>query len=50
MLEVAVDGAILIPVYAIGCGFGALIFVGCAKVATALLGNAQELQDNSSKP
>ncbi|MDD3523852.1 MAG: hypothetical protein PHQ41_04045 [Candidatus Cloacimonetes bacterium] len=47
MFEIAVDGAILIPVYALGCGFGALIFVGCAKVATALLGNAQELQDKS---
>lgn len=49
MYELAIDGAILIPVYAIGCGFGALIFFGCAKVGTALLGNSQELQDNTSK-
>lgn len=48
MIEMALDGAILIPVYALGCGFGSLIFVGAAKVATALLGNAQELQDAKS--
>jgi len=48
MIETVVDGAILIPVYALGCGFGALVFVGSAKVATALLGNAHELQDKTN--
>lgn len=47
MSDIALLAAILIPVYAFGCGFGALIFVGLAKVATALLGNAHELQDSS---
>ena len=38
----------LAPFYVCGCAIGAAITVGVLKYASAMLGNAQELQDNKT--